>query len=222
VLREVLLIARKDLRVEWRSKVTLGHVAPLALLILVVFAFAFDANSRLLELGAGGLYWVAVLFGGTLLIQRAFDVETEDGNFDAFRMSAIGAPSLFLGKSLGVFLQVVFLELVLVPGVALLYNVRIDNWVLLLAAAVGGTLAFSVCGVLWGAMAAGLRVRATLLPLLLVPVLAPVLLAGSRAFETALGVRAEAGWTWTGLMFVIAAVHTAIGLGTFGFLLEEG
>jgi heme exporter protein B len=137
-------------------------------------------------------------------------------------MSAIGTPSLFLGKSLGVFLQVVLLELVLVPGVVLLYNVRIENWVLLLAAAVGGTWAFSVCGVLWGAMAAGLRVRATLLPLLLVPVLAPVLLAGSRAFETALGVRADAGWTWTSLMFVIAAVHTAIGLGTFGFLLEEG
>jgi heme exporter protein B len=194
----------------------------LALLVLVVFAFAFDANAGLLEFGAGGLYWVAVLFGGTLLIQRAFDVETEDGNFDAFRMSAIGAPSLFLGKSLGVFIQVVFLELILGPGVVLLYNVRIDDWVLLLASALGGTLAFSVCGVLCGVMAAGLRVRATLLPLLLIPVLAPVLLAGSRAFETAFGVRAEAGWTWASLMFVIAAVHTAVGVRAFGFLLEEG
>lgn len=222
MLREALLVARKDLRVEWRSKVTIGHVAPLALLVLVVFAFAFDANAGLLEFGAGGLYWVAVLFGGTLLIQRAFDVETEDGNFDAFRMSAIGAPSLFLGKSLGVFIQVVFLELILGPGVVLLYNVRIDDWILLLASALGGTLAFSVCGVLCGVMAAGLRVRATLLPLLLVPVLAPVLLAGSRAFETAFGVRAEAGWTWASLMFVIAAVHTAVGVRAFGFLLEEG
>ena len=130
---------------------------------------------------------LAVLFGGTLLVHRSFDVEAEDGNFDAVRRSANGAPSLFLGKSLGICLQVVVLELVLVPGIALLYNVRIENWVLLLSAAVGGTLAFSVCGVLWGAMAAGLRVRATLLPLLLVPVLAPILLAGSRAFETALG-----------------------------------
>ena len=222
MLREALLVARKDLRVEWRSKVTIGHVAPLALLVLVVFAFAFDANAGLLEFGAGGLYWVAVLFGGTLLIQRAFDVETEDGNFDAFRMSAIGAPSLFLGKSLGVFIQVVFLELILGPGVVLLYNVRIDDWVLLLASALGGTLAFSVCGVLCGVMAAGLRVRATLLPLLLVPFLAPVLLAGSRAFETAFGLRAEAGWTWASLMFVIAAVHTAVGVRAFGFLLEEG
>ena len=63
MLHEVLLIARKDLRVEWRSKVTLGQVAPMGLLVLVVFAFAFDANTRLLELGAGGLFWVAVLFG---------------------------------------------------------------------------------------------------------------------------------------------------------------
>ena len=182
MLHEVLLIARKDLRVEWRSKVTLGQVAPMGLLVLVVFAFAFDANTRLLELGAGGLFWVAVLFGGTLLIQRAFEVETDDGNFDAFRMSTIRAPSLFLGKSLGIFIQVVLLELVLGPGIVLLYNVRIDDWLLLLAAALGGTLAFSVCGVLWGVMAAGTRVRATLLPLLLVPILAPVLLAGSRAF----------------------------------------
>ena len=60
-----------------------------------------------------------------------------------------------------------------------------------------------------------------LLPLLLIPVLAPVLLAGSRAFETALGIRADAGWSWTSLMFVIAAVHTVVGLAAFGFLLEE-
>ena len=222
MLAETSLVARKDLRVERRAKIALGQVAPLALLILMVFAFALDANSSLLERGAGGLYWLSVLYGGTLLIQRSFDVETDDGNMDALRMSAIGMPSLFLGKALALFVQITVLELILGPGILLLYNVGVVDWALLIAAATAGTVAFSVCGVLWGAMSAGLRVRATLLPLLLVPVLAPVLLAGSRAFETALGVRAGAGWTWAGLMFVIAAVHTALGLGAFGFLLEEG
>ena len=222
MLAELFLVARKDLRVERRAKIALGQVAPLALLILMVFAFALDANTSLLERGAGGLYWLAVLYGGTLLIQRSFDVETDDGNMDALRMSAIGMPSLFLGKALALFVQITVLELILGPGILLLYNVGVVDWVLLIAAAIAGTVAFSVCGVLWGAMSAGLRVRATLLPLLLVPVLAPVLLAGSRAFETALGERAGAGWTWAGLMFVIAAVHTALGLGAFGFLLEEG
>ena len=119
-------------------------------------------------------------------------------------------------------MQIGLLELVLGSGIAVLFNVRVADWWLLLVAAAAGTVAFSVCGVLWGAMSAGLRVRATLLPLLLVPVLVPILLAGSRAFETALGVRADAGWTWASLMLVIAAVHTAIGFGAFGFLLEEG
>ena len=127
MLAETLLVARKDLRVEWRAKIALGQVAPLALLILVVLAFALDANSSLLELGAGGLYWVAVLYGGTLLIQRSFDVETDDGNMDALRMSAIGASSLFLGKSLALFVQIGLLELVLGSGIAVLYNVRVAD-----------------------------------------------------------------------------------------------
>ena len=135
MLAETLLVARKDLRVEWRAKIALGQVAPLALLILVVLAFALDANSSLLELGAGGLYWVAVLYGGTLLIQRSFDVETDDGNMDALRMSAIGASSLFLGKSLALFVQIGLLELVLGSGIAVLYNVRVADWGLLLVAA---------------------------------------------------------------------------------------
>mgnify|MGYP003323066171 FL=1 len=144
MLAETLLVARKDLRVEWRAKIALGQVAPLALLILVVLAFALDANSSLLELGAGGLYWVAVLYGGTLLIQRSFDVETDDGNMDALRMSAIGASSLFLGKSLALFVQIGLLELVLGSGIAVLYNVRVADWGLLLVAAASGTVAFSV------------------------------------------------------------------------------
>ncbi|MDP7066491.1 MAG: heme exporter protein CcmB [Acidimicrobiales bacterium] len=221
MLAEVLLLARKDLRIEWRAKVALGQVAPLTLLIVVIFAFALDANAPLLELGAGGLYWVAILYGGTLLTQRSFELETEDGNFDGFRMSSMKVHSLFLGKALALFVQICLLEIVLGPAILLFYDVQVANWALLVTAGVAGTMAFSVCGVLWGVMAAGLRVRTTLLPLLLVPVLAPVLLAGSRAFETALGVRADAGWSWTSLMFVISAVHTVVGLGAFGFLLEE-
>ncbi len=222
MLPEALLIARKDLKIEMRSKVALGQVAPLALLILVIFAFALDANSMLLKLGAGGLFWISVLYGGTMLVQRSFDLESEDGNFDALRMSNIDPSAIFLGKTLALFVQIGILELVIGPAILILYETQVSDWLLLVLAAVAGTLAFSVCGVLWGVMASGLRVRTTLLPLLLVPVLSPVLLAGSRAFETALGVRAGDGWTWTGLMFVIASLHTAVGLGAFGFLLEEG
>ncbi|MDG2111979.1 MAG: heme exporter protein CcmB, partial [Actinomycetota bacterium] len=215
MLRDAWLIARKDLTIEWRSRITIGQVAPLGLLILVVFAFAFDANAALLAAGAGGLYWVAVLFGGVLLVQRSFDVEGEDGNQDALRLSGIEPGSIFLGKAAALMVQLITLELVLGAGVIVFFDVGVERWGLLLCSGCGGTLAFAVCGTLYGALASGVRVRDTLLPLLLIPVVAPVLLAGTRAYETAFGVSTGAGWNWTGLLFVIAAVYTAVGLVAF-------
>lgn len=222
VLRDAILIARKDLTIEWRSRLTLGQIAPLGILVLVVFAFAFDANAALLEAGAGGLFWVSLLFGGVLLVQRSFDVELEDGNLDALRLSGIEPSSIFVGKALALGVQLLLLDVVLMAGIVVLFGAEIDQWGLLLAAAIGGTSAFAVCGTLYGAMASGVRVRDTLLPLLLIPVVAPVLLAGTRAFEAAFGVTTDAGWNWTGLLFVISAVYTAVGLVAFGPLLEDG
>jgi heme exporter protein B len=222
VWRDALTMLVKDLTIEWRSRVTVGQIAPLGLLVLVVFAFAFDANAALLEAGAGGLFWVAVLFGGVLLVQRSFDVEGEDGNQDALRLSGMEPASIFLGKAGAVAVQLVVLETVLGAGIMVFFGSSVQSWGLLVCSAVGGTLTFSVCGTLYGALASGVRVRDTLLPLLLIPVLAPVLLAGTRAFETAFGVSTGAGWNWTGLLFVMAAVYTAVGLVAFGPLLEDG
>ena len=220
--RDAGLIARKDLTIEWRSRITVTQVAPLGVLVLVVFAFAFDANAALLEAGAGGLFWVAVLFGGVLLVQRSFDVESEDGSLDALRLSGVEPSAIFLGKAAALAVQLVILELVLSAGIVVLFGAQIERWGLFVCTACGGTAAFAVCGTLYGALASGVRVRDTLLPLLLIPVLAPVLLAGSRAFEAAFGVTTGAGWNWTGLLFVIAAVYTAVGLAAFGPLLEDG
>lgn len=219
--RDAWLIARKDLTIEWRSRITVGQVAPLGLLILVVFAFAFDANAALLTAGAGGLFWVAVLFGGVLLVQRSFDVEAEDGNQDALRLSGIEPSAIFVGKAAALAVQLITLEVVLGAGIIVFFSVTVERWGLFFCSACGGTLAFAVCGTLYGALASGVRVRDTLLPLLLIPVVAPVLLAGTRAFETAFGVSTGAGWNWTGLLFVIAAVYTAVGLVAFGPLLED-
>ena len=222
MFRDALLIARKDLTIEWRSRITIVQVAPLGILVLVVFAFAFDANAALLDASAGGLFWVSVMFGGILLVQRSFDVEAEDGNQDALRLSGFDPGAIFLGKAAALAAQLLVLDVVLGAGIVVLFDTDVDSWGLLLCSALGGTLAFAVCGTLYGALASGVRVRDTLLPLLLIPVVAPVLLAGSRAFEAAFAVTTDAGWNWTGLLFVISAVYTAVGFVAFGPLLEDG
>ena len=83
------------------------------------------------------------------------------------------------------------------------------------------TVGLAAAGTVYGALAAGLRVRETLLPLLVLPVVAPVLLGATQAWEAALGQRADDGWQWVGLLSVFAAVYVTLGVLAFGPLLED-
>lgn len=220
--REVWLVAGKDLLIEWRSRVTLNQIAPLGLLILVVFAFAFDANQFLLDQAAPGLFWIAVLFAGLLTVQRSFTIESANGLRDALRLSGLRPSAVFIGKVIAIVVELLVLEIVLALGILAMYDATIEDPGLALVTALVGTMAFGAIGCIYGAVSLGLRVRETLLPLLLIPVVAPILLAGTRAMESAFGLTTQAGWNWVGLLAVITAVYTAIGLVVFGPLLEDG
>lgn len=221
MIQEIWLVARKDLLIEWRSRVTLNQVAPLGLLTLIVFAFAFDANRNLLSRGAPGLIWVGVLFSGVLTVQRSFTVEANDGITDALRLSGVSPSAMFLGKTIAVGAQLLVLEFVLFGGAVVFFDSHLSDPLLLITAAVAGTGGFAAVGCIYGAMSLGVRVRETLLPLLLIPVVAPILLAGTRAFERALDVSTQAGWNWVGLLAVMWGVYLAVGTLAFGPLLED-
>lgn len=218
---DALLVAGKDLRLEARSRVALNQVVPFALLVLVLFAFALDPDRGLLERATPGLYWVAVLFSGLLALQRAFTVEAADGNRDALRLSGLDPAGIYLGKAMAVAVQLLVLEVLLGVGVAVLYTTEFTGWPLLLATVGVATAGIAAAGTLYGVLAAGLRVRETLLPLLLLPVLAPVLIGSTRAFEAALAGAPADGWPWVGLMAVFAVLYIVAGVLGFGSLLEE-
>ncbi len=221
MLTDAWLIARKDLRIELRSRVAMNQVVPFALLVLVLFAFALDPDRGLLEKATPGLYWIAVLFSGLLALQRSFAVESADGVTDALRLSGLAPAGIYLGKTLSVAFQLLALELLLGIGVAVLYGTTISGWLLLLSTVAVATAAIATAGTLFGVVAAGLRVRETLLPLLLLPVLAPVLIGSTRAFEAALNGTPSEGWPWVGLMSVFAVVYAVAGVFGFGPLMEE-
>jgi heme exporter protein B len=137
------------------------------------------------------------------------------------RLSGLHPAGILAGKVLGVAGQLVVLEAVLLLGVALIYGTHIETPLLLLATCLAATAGLAACGCLYSALAAGLRVRDTLLPLLLLPVLAPVLIAATRAFEDALGTVGVNGWAWVNLLLVFAAVYVALALACAATLLEE-
>jgi heme exporter protein B len=221
VLRDALLIAGKDLRIEARSRVALNQVAPFALLVLILFAFAIDPDSGVLDRATPGLYWIAVLFSALLAIQRAFAIEASDGNRDALRLSGLDPGGIYLGKVAAVAIQLAVLEVLLGLGVVVLYSSHTGNWPLLIATCLAATAGIAAAGTLYGVLAAGLRVRETLLPLLLLPVLAPVLIGSTRAFEAARSNTTAEGWPWVALLAVFALTYIIFGVFGFGPLLEE-
>jgi heme exporter protein B len=215
--RDALLVAGKDLRIEARSRVALAQVAPFGIVALVMFAFALGPDRALMARGAPGLFWVAVLFCTVLAVQRSVSVESGDGARDGLRLSGIDPAGLFLGKSAAVGLQLLVLEAVLGVGVVLLYGVRIQTPWLIGVSCLLGTVGLAATGTLYGALSAGLRVRETLLPFLLLPIAAPVLLAGTRIWQAALagGVPSDAT-PWLRLLAVFDAVYLALGVVIYG------
>lgn len=220
MFRDAALVAGKDFKVELRSRVTTNQVAPFALLVLLLFGFALDADRPVLDRTTPGLFWLAVLFSTLLAVQRSFAVEAADGNQDALRLSGLSPAGILLGKVLSVAAQLLVLEAVLLIGVAVFYGTRLDNPALLLATCIAATAGLASAGCLYAALAAGLRVRDTLLPLLLLPVVAPVLIGATRAFEDALGTVGVNGWAWVNLLLVFAVVYVGLALACAASLLE--
>jgi heme exporter protein B len=219
--RDAVLVAGKDLRIEARSKVGLSQVAPFGIVALVLFAFALGPDRRLMAEGAPGLFWVAVLFCTVLAIQRSVSVESSDGARDGLRLSGIDPAGLYLGKAAAVAAQLVVLEALLAVGVVLLYGARIEVPWLVVASCVLGTVGLATTGTLYGALSSGLRVRETLLPFLLLPIVAPVLLAGTRIWQAAMAGGTPSDSTeWLRLLVVFDAVYLAVGVILFGPIQE--
>jgi heme exporter protein B len=218
------LIAKRDLLIEWRSRIALNQVYPFAGIVMVMFGFAID-NTSLMERIAPGLVVLATMFSLLVLVQRSFAVETEDGALDALRTAGVSSTALFWGKSIALAVQLAVLEAILVLLAVLLYGstIRPSGVILLLLTWAAGTWGLATVGTLYGGLAAGARGRETLLPLLLLPVVAPVLIGATRAVEAALGARGTVsdGWPWMGLVAVFAAVFCAGGTLAFGPLIDE-
>lgn len=219
------LVAAKDLRIEWRSRVVTNQVLPFAALVMVMFAFALD-NDTILPRVAPGLVWLAAMFSLLVLVQRTFAVETADGALDALRVAGVGPAGIFLGKALALAVQLAVLEVMLLGAAVVLYRTELvaGGVVLLVTTYLAATLGLAFVGTLYGGLAAGAKGRETLLPLLLLPVVAPVLIGATRATEAALGTNdatPSEGWPWIGLLALFAVIFGAGGSLAFGSLIDE-
>jgi heme exporter protein B len=219
--RDARTILVKDLRIEARTRVATTQVAPFAVLVLLLFAFALDSETTVLQRATPGLFWVAVLLSSLLAVQRAFALEAPDGLRDALRLSGLHPAGIFLGKVAAVVVQLLALEVLLALGVVVLYDASLGSPVLLVTTGVVAAVGLAAAGCLYGILSIGQRVASTLLPLLMLPALAPLLLAATQAFAAGVDDRAGEGGRWLGLLVLFAAAYLGIGVATFGVLLDD-
>ena len=213
----------KDLLVEARGRETILAGAVFALLVLVIFNFAFDLRVENVAAVAPGVLWVTVTFAGVIGLGRAFTRERDRRTLDGLLLAPMDRSALYLAKVTVSLLSMLVVEAIALPAFIALFNLTIDLPLLIGALALG-TLGFAGVGTLFAAIAAHTRAREALLPLLLFPVQVPVILATVKSTGAAIrvpGVEPPDVGQWLGLLVAFDALFLGLSVVLFDYAIEE-
>ena len=221
-MKGVWAIARKDFQSELRSKEAINASVSFALVILLIFSFAFEPTADETRAISGGLLWIAFAFAGALILNRSFARELQNDCLDAIIASPVAGWQLFLGKAVASFLLLLGVELICLPVFGIFYGVNLTKafWPLLLVLVLG-TWALTALGVTFAALIVNIRLRELMLPLLLYPALSPALMA-SMTLTTSLlttGSFAANDQPWFRLLVGFDVIFTALALALIEFVL---
>jgi heme exporter protein B len=176
-LRHAWRVARKDLRIEFRSRTAILSAAVFVVLVFLVFNFGRDPTAVATVDLAPSILWVTFMFAAVLAMNRAFQLEFENQAFEGLLLAPISRRSIYVGKLLANLVFVAIVELVGVPLLALFFNVRILPVLLPLVAVLTlGTVGVVAVGTLFSAMTTRTRFAELLLPLLILPFTIPPLI----------------------------------------------
>lgn len=221
MLRQAGAIASKDLRIELRARHALGTLLPFAATLLIAFGFAFGPGREILDRIASGLLWMAVLFAAVMSARRAFQAETEDGALEGLLLAPIDKAAVFLGKTAAVAAELVALVAFVLLLVVVLFDLSLASPLALAGGFVLGSIGLAAVGGLFGVVAEAARTREAIFPMLVLPLVTPVLIAGVRATDLATRGSGGEAVSWLGLLLAFDVVFVASGILVFGFLMED-
>jgi heme exporter protein B len=221
--RQLRALIWKELLVEARGRETVLAGAVFALLVLVIFNFAFDLRVEDVASVAPGVLWVTVTFSGVLSLGRSFARERDRRTLDGLLLAPMDRSALYLAKVAASVASMLVVEAVAVPVFVALFNLRVDLPLLVLALMLG-TLGLAGVGTLFAAMAAHSRAREVLLPLLLFPIQVPVILATVKSTGAAIhvaGIDPPDVTQWLGLLVAFDALYLGLSVVLFDYAIEE-
>jgi heme exporter protein B len=218
-LRHLAALYWKDCISELRAREVTNTSLLFALMVLVLFNFAFDLRGERAQVVAPGVLWVTFAFAGVLALGRAFAREHDQGTLDGLLLAPIDRSAIYAAKLLASLTFMLLVELACLPLFVALFGLTLD-WPLTLATILLGTLGLAAVGTLLAAMAANTRAREVMLPLLLFPLIVPVLIATVKATGQALGGPPEE-YPWLGLLAAFDAILLTVAFLVFEFVIES-
>lgn len=220
-LSVMLAIVSKDLRAELRSRELVATMGLFALLSVLVFSFALELDAQVREEAVSGVLWVTIVFASLLGLNRSMAMEREGGNMDAMLIAPVDRSAIFMGKLVGNLIFTLVVALVLLPLMTVLYNINmLKPWLLLTLLL--GVLGISTSGTLLSAMTVQTRSREALLPIVMLPVVLPILLAAVRGTTGIINDAPISDWlTWPQVLGVVNVIYVVLCFSMFRFVVEE-
>lgn len=221
-MHAALAILRKDLRIEWRTRESISSLVALGILLLVVFTIAHDPTREEQPRLAPSVLWATFVFTGLLGVQRSFLLEREQDCLAGLLMAPIDPAAIFAGKLCANLVLLGALQAIVVPLVAFLLHVDFlpvlpGVFVVLTL----GNVGFAAGATLVTAIATRTRAREVLLPLLLLPLVLPVLIAGVKATQTVLAQGLTQASDAIGVLVAFDVIFTVAGWLLFTYVVRD-
>ncbi|MBI4511388.1 MAG: heme exporter protein CcmB [Deltaproteobacteria bacterium] len=223
-LRHAAIVAWKDLRVELRTREIVYTMVFFAVMVVLIFSFAFIEDGQAVGDVSSGILWIAVAFAGMLGLSRAFDREREGDTIRGLLLSPAERGALFVGKAAGIALFMLIAEAVVVPLVGVLFRAPVLAHPLELALLlILATIGFSVVGSVFAAMLIRTRMREVLLPVVFYPIVIPALIAGTKGSAALLATPSTlpVAYFWIKFLAVFDALFLSVALWAFESLVIE-
>lgn len=229
--RAILAILSKDLRSERRTKESVVSMIVFSVLLLVIFNFSLGADSAAAVELAPGILWAAIVFTGTLGLNRSFATEMEHKGLSGMMLAPIDRSAIYFGKLLSNLVFMFTVELILIPLFILFFNLDLSTldagaFLNLALVFVFGTFGYAAVGTVLAAIAANSNLREILLPLLLFPIVVPVVISAAEATRLILlGEEMLPGeWgpeNWIRVLIAFAMIFMAAAWMVFDSVLED-
>ncbi|UCH91330.1 MAG: heme exporter protein CcmB [Nitrospirota bacterium] len=222
-LSTIYWVVWKDLISEWRTRETISSMLFFALIVILVFSFSFAMDQDAARQLIAGIIWVAFTFTGIIGIGKSFTSELQNDCLESLQMSPVPKGAIYLGKVTANFLFMFAVEILLFPLFVIFFNLEVVEAIdMLFLVFFLATLGLSAVGTLFSALTVQIRAREVMLPVLLLPLADPVMIAAVEATRGTLNGDPYAFYSqWLHLLVIFDIIFTVVSFWLFEFILDS-